>query len=102
MPLILSQTPADCRDVVIARPEEVRNRPLRILLVNLMPDRAETERLVAQLLSNTPLPVSLETTSPEKCVAAGAQGGLLARQRTLLRHRSWDGGAGAGKLLRRR
>ncbi len=40
-------------------------RPLRILLLNLMPKKAETETQLARVLGNTPLQIELELLAPE-------------------------------------
>jgi len=40
-------------------------RPLRILLVNLMPDKPATERQIARLLAGTPHPVELTLAIPD-------------------------------------
>ena len=43
-----------------ARAQTQDIRPLRIALVNLMPDKITTETQFARLLSNTPLQIELE------------------------------------------
>ena len=43
-----------------ARAQTQDIRPLRIALVNLMPDKITTETQFARLLSNTPLQIDLE------------------------------------------
>jgi len=40
-------------------------RPLRVLLLNLMPDKATTERQIARLLAGTPHPVELTLAIPD-------------------------------------
>ncbi len=42
-----------------------RRRPLRVLLVNLMPDKPATERQIARLLAATPHPVELSLAIPD-------------------------------------
>ena len=39
-------------------------RPLQILLLNLMPAKADTETQLARVLGNTPLQIELELISP--------------------------------------
>jgi homoserine O-succinyltransferase len=69
-------------------------RPLRILVLNLMPKKIETETQLARLLGNTPLQVEMElihTKSHEsKNVAADH---LLAFYKTFdeVKHRKFDG-----------
>ena len=46
----MSELRADTQDI----------RPLKILLLNLMPTKIETETQLARLLGNTPLQVELE------------------------------------------
>lgn len=40
-------------------------RPLKIALLNLMPEKQKTERMIARLLGNTPLQVDLTLLAPE-------------------------------------
>ncbi len=68
--------------IVIA--DRAEGRPLRILLVNLMPDRAATETQVARLLSNSPLDVTLDLYTPAALRPAGdLPGRVAARYLTL-------------------
>ena len=46
-----------------------RIRPLRILLVNLMPKKIQTETQLSRLLGNTPLQVELELIAPKSHVS---------------------------------
>ena len=39
-------------------------RPLQILLLNLMPTKADTETQLARVLGNTPLQIDLELIAP--------------------------------------
>lgn len=56
-------------------------RPLRILLLNLMPTKVDTETQFARVLGNTPLQIELELVAAEKpCIEkylAGAHAGVL-------------------------
>ena len=47
---VISQQRASSQDI----------RPLEILILNLMPDKLETERQLLRMLSNTPLQVNIE------------------------------------------
>ncbi len=62
--------------IVIA--DRVEGRPLRILLENLMPDRAATETQMARLLSNSPLNVTLDLYTPAALRPAGDFPGRVA------------------------
>ncbi len=53
-------------------------RPLRILLVNLMPNRAATETQVARLLSNSALDVTLDLYAPAALRPEGELPGRVA------------------------
>ena len=44
-------------------------RPLRILLLNLMPTKVDTETQFARVLGNTPLQIELELIAPSGRVA---------------------------------
>ncbi|MGI6672361.1 MAG: homoserine O-acetyltransferase MetA [Christensenellales bacterium] len=69
-------------------------RPLRILLLNLMPTKIQTETQLARLLGNTPLQVELELmhTSTHKSKNT-SQEHLLAFYKTFdeVRHEKFDG-----------
>jgi homoserine O-succinyltransferase len=69
-------------------------RPLKILLLNLMPTKVETETQLARLLGNTPLQVELELihTSTHKSKNV-SQEHLLAFYKTFhdIRHNHYDG-----------
>ena len=51
-----------------ARTQDIR--PLKILLLNLMPTKIATETQLARLLGNTPIQVELELLFPEGQVSA--------------------------------
>lgn len=69
-------------------------RPLKILLLNLMPTKVETETQLARLLGNTPLQVELELihTSTHKSKNV-SQEHLLAFYKTFddVKHKHYDG-----------
>ena len=69
-------------------------RPLRVLLLNLMPKKIETETQFARLLGNTPLQVEMEmmyTTSHKS--KNTSEGHLLAFYKTFdeIKHNKYDG-----------
>lgn len=69
-------------------------RPLRILILNLMPKKIETETQLARLLGNTPLqvePTLIRTSSHQSKNVA--QGHLLAFYKTFedVKHENFDG-----------
>ena len=69
-------------------------RPLKILLLNLMPTKIETETQLARLLGNTPLQVSLEFIHTKSHESRNtAQEHLFQFYKTFdqVRHRNYDG-----------
>mgnify|MGYP000582757720 CR=1 FL=1 len=56
-------------------------RPLKIIILNLMPTKAETETQLLRLLSNSPLQVEVEllqtSTYTSKNTSSGISSGLL-------------------------
>ena len=69
-------------------------RPLKILLLNLMPTKIATETQLSRLLSNTPLQVELELISPEGHVSKNTpQEHMLAFYKHFadVKHRKFDG-----------
>ena len=69
-------------------------RPLKILMLNLMPKKIETETQIARLIGNTPLQVELELlqTATHKSKHTSAEH-MLAFYKTFdeVRHRKYDG-----------
>lgn len=77
-----------------ARAQTQDIRPLRIALVNLMPDKITTETQFARLLSNTPLQIDLELVHMGSHVSKNtAQGHLKSFYRTFseVRDQKFDG-----------
>ena len=69
-------------------------RPLKILILNLMPKKIETETQLARLLGNTPLQVEMELIHTKSHESKNvAQGHLLAFYKTFdeVKHRKFDG-----------
>lgn len=69
-------------------------RPLQILLLNLMPTKADTETQLARVLSNTPLQIELELIAPSGRVPKNTpREHMLAFYRTFdeVKHRNFDG-----------
>ena len=69
-------------------------RPLRILLLNLMPTKIATETQLSRLLSNTPLQVELELICPQDHIPKNTpQEHMLAFYRHFadVRDRNFDG-----------
>ena len=69
-------------------------RPLKILLLNLMPAKTATETQLARLLGNTPLQVRLELMKTSSYVSKNtSQDHLLTFYKTFdeLKHRKFDG-----------
>ena len=69
-------------------------RPLQILLLNLMPTKADTETQLARVLGNTPLQIELELIAPRDHVSKNtSQEHMLAFYRTFdeVRERDFDG-----------
>ena len=69
-------------------------RPLKILMLNLMPKKIETETQIARLIGNTPLQVELELlqTATHKSTHTSAEH-MLAFYKTFdeVRHKKYDG-----------
>lgn len=69
-------------------------RPLQILLLNLMPTKADTETQLARVLGNTPLQIELELIAPRDHVSKNtSQEHMLAFYKTFdeVRERDFDG-----------
>ena len=69
-------------------------RPLRILLLNLMPTKVDTETQLARVLGNTPLQIELELIAPNSHTSKNTpQAHMLAFYRTFedVKHRYFDG-----------
>ena len=69
-------------------------RPLKILILNLMPKKIETETQLARLLGNTPLQVEMELIHTKSHESKNvAQDHLLAFYKTFdqVKHRKFDG-----------
>jgi len=69
-------------------------RPLRILLLNLMPKKIETETQFSRLLGNTPLQIELDLIRTETHLSQNtAQEHLLAFYKTFrqIKHEKYDG-----------
>ena len=69
-------------------------RPLQILLLNLMPTKADTETQLARVLGNTPLQIELELIAPRDHVSKNtSQEHMLAFYKTFdeVRERTFDG-----------
>ncbi len=81
---VISETRAITQDI----------RPLKILMLNLMPKKIETETQIARLIGNTPLQVELELlqTATHKSRHTSAEH-MLAFYKTFdeVKHRKYDG-----------
>ena len=69
-------------------------RPLQILLLNLMPTKADTETQLARVLGNTPLQIELELIAPTSHVSKNtSQEHMLAFYKTFeeIKDRTFDG-----------
>ena len=69
-------------------------RPLRILLLNLMPTKVETETQLARVLGNTPLQIELELIAPAGHVSRNtSQRHMLAFYKTFqeVKNQTFDG-----------
>ena len=81
---VISETRAITQDI----------RPLKILMLNLMPKKIETETQIARLIGNTPLQVELELlqTATHKSTHTSAEH-MLAFYKTFdeVRHKKYDG-----------
>lgn len=69
-------------------------RPLRILLLNLMPTKVDTETQLARVLGNTPLQIELELIAPSDHVCKNtSQEHMLSFYRTFeeVRNQTFDG-----------
>ena len=81
---VISETRAITQDI----------RPLKILMLNLMPKKIETETQIARLIGNTPLQVELELlqTATHKSTHTSAEH-MLAFYKTFddVRHNKYDG-----------
>ena len=69
-------------------------RPLRLLLVNLMPTKVDTETQLARVLGNTPLQIEVELIAPSSHVCKNtSQEHMLAFYRSFedIRDQSFDG-----------
>lgn len=69
-------------------------RPLKILLLNLMPTKIDTETQLARVLGNTPLQIELELIAPSGHVSKNtSQAHMLAFYKTFdeVRNRTFDG-----------
>jgi len=81
---VISETRAITQDI----------RPLKILMLNLMPKKIETETQIARLIGNTPLQVELELlqTATHKSKHTSAEH-MLAFYKTFdeVKHRKYDG-----------
>ena len=69
-------------------------RPLKILILNLMPKKIETETQLARVLGNTPLQVDLELIHTETHKSKNvAEDHLLSFYKTFkdVKHRTFDG-----------
>ena len=69
-------------------------RPLRILLLNLMPTKIDTETQLARVLGNTPLQIELELIAPSGHVSKNtSKEHMLAFYKTFdqVKHRTFDG-----------
>jgi len=69
-------------------------RPLQILLLNLMPTKADTETQLARVLGNTPLQIELELIAPSGHVSKNtSQEHMLAFYKTFeeVKDRTFDG-----------
>ena len=64
------------------RAEHQRIRPLRVLILNLMPKKIETERQLMRLLSNTPIQVNIELLQVSHISRNTAQSHLKAFYKT--------------------
>ena len=81
---VMSETRAVSQDI----------RPLKILLLNLMPKKIETETQLSRLLGNTPLQVELELIHTKSHVSKNTSPEhLLAFYKTFddVKHRKFDG-----------
>ncbi len=81
---VISETRAITQDI----------RPLKILMLNLMPKKIETETQIARLIGNTPLQVELELlqTATHKSTHTSAEH-MLAFYKTFdeVKHKKYDG-----------
>ena len=69
-------------------------RPLQILLLNLMPTKADTETQLARVLGNTPLQIELELIAPSRHVSRNtSQQHMLTFYKTFaeVKSRTFDG-----------
>ena len=69
-------------------------RPLQILLLNLMPTKADTETQLARVLGNTPLQIELELSSPAGHISRNtSQEHMLSFYKTFdeVKSRTFDG-----------
>ena len=69
-------------------------RPLKILLLNLMPTKVDTETQLARVLGNTPLQIELELIAPSGHVSKNtSKEHMLAFDKTFdqVKHRTFDG-----------
>ena len=69
-------------------------RPLQILLLNLMPTKADTETQLARVLGNTPLQIELELIAPSRHVSRNtSQQHMLTFYKTFaeVKNRTFDG-----------
>ena len=69
-------------------------RPLQILLLNLMPTKADTETQLARVLGNTPLQIEMELIAPAGHVSRNtSQQHMLTVYKTFaeVRNRTFDG-----------
>ena len=69
-------------------------RPLRILLLNLMPTKVDTETQFARVLGNTPLQIELELVAPRSHVSKNtSQEHMLAFYKTFdeVKDQNFDG-----------
>lgn len=69
-------------------------RPLRILLLNLMPTKVDTETQFARVLGNTPLQIELELVAPRSHISKNtSQEHMLAFYKTFdeVKEQNFDG-----------